>query len=362
MGKVNPKQVLLLGSLLVLIINLTACKPTDDDNSSAVIGSAPTQSFTVKEKFSNGLSVSTQYTPLKNMNYNAVLCQPIKEVNFCDEQLLKKTLLPNKTIVNIQNVDNGLEIRTSDKTNVFASKYGTLSVNTPLSESISYSYFDSNSMGEGSNTSAFHKEQLTTIPKEQAIKVCQNILEMLGINVQFDKAIVLDAETLQQQEQDPQKTAAKPEAAPKKKGKWSKSDECYALYFHQIYNQMEISKYCLRHDSPDSPVIKILYGKGGIVSIYIQGIYQAEANPIKTVKVCSPRTALEKVIKMYKSSFSFDDPIEISNISLCYAVDKLNDNSNSFIWKPVWATKIIEQKSKNISYAFVEAETEKLIS
>mgnify|MGYP001622874704 FL=1 len=387
--------ILSVGMLLTLL--LSACKPTDieEAQSGLTITSSNSETGTLQfqQTFSNGFSVDASYTQPKDVNTNAVSVYSVEyasflentkkftDLFFSDQDLPQSEKLVDENSNALPNGDQPTTLHWTmdDGTTLYLSNTGTISFETPLSESISWSYSDPDSDGgAGSNADAFTKEELDSYSKQEATDAVENIVQTLGLPFgEPVNVVTLDRETLQALQVDPKEEAAKPEEAPEKKETWTEDDECYAFYFQQEVDGIPVSASVVSNErgSSNGPSLKILYGKNGVVEFQAT-VFNQEDSEAETVSLCNVEEPLQTIIDQYSAIDLAGDQLKLSGISLQYGVLTRQSGQYLFEYTPVYTfamenvinannihtSDYTEKDTHFTTYVFVDAETGQILS
>ncbi|MDD3231351.1 MAG: two-component system regulatory protein YycI [Oscillospiraceae bacterium] len=355
------------------------CKATDDipaaASASSKMAAADQATPHIKQTFSNGLSINADVIVPKGVDTKAVKIQKVKAVSFPKKTVLQ-TLFKNTKIKTKQSQNQGatrggnqlpseLYVAEDGSECTIDSAMGFLSYGSPLSEAISYAYFDSEAAADIQNNRAcYKKKNLSFMTAQQAVKKAEDILTQFGVPpLSQPKVVALDHETLQKQEVDPQKYKLKPTDKTQKKGTWTKADECYVLYFHQKINDIPIgTDHIFPYAFP--PKIVMYLGKNGVVKLDMTAY-----KPTNDAEETKPVVPVEQAVKTFTTfygSAQLPSAAQVTNIRLQYALKPTSNTSDVYQYSPVW-TFIMSVKEKNkdqsanISKIYVDALTGKLI-
>lgn len=353
----------------------SGCKPTDDPPVSAAVVSPPTSAAVqhIKQTFPNGLTIDADVSVPKGLDAKALKIQKVEAVPFSPKKATQ-LLLGGDKIKSHQSQNQGAtrggntspveSYITADGSDLSVDQaMGILSFSTPLSESISYAYFDGierSSTSGKSNRDKFNKKELSFMTSRQAAQKAEEILSQLGIPALMRPEVVaLDQATLQSQEEDPKKVDIKPETAPRKKGTWTENDECYVLYFNQNINGIS-TKGIEALDDPLTPKIVMYLGKNGVVELEAYAYRPTgEAAEIK------PSVPVEKAVQAFTDQFGaakLPSAATVKAIRLQYALRTTKADSDVSRFTPIWEFSGPAQKQDiNTVFARVDAITGKVI-
>ncbi len=360
---------------------LGACRPTDTEEpaGSAVVVSAADVSGSMQklqQTFSNGLTIDAAVEVAPNIDPNAAKVVSV-DPKPLDIDTAASVLLQNREITDRQTINVGAtaggnktpaqQYFAADGSSLYVDPaMGSLSFETPLSQSLSYAYWD-NENDSNYNRDAYQKDSLPFMTKEQAIANVQEVLQTIGMPSQGQIDVVaLDRETLQKEAIDPAEFEIKPGTAPEKKETWTEDDECYVLYLHEeiegIQMDVNVSSDAVVH----TPEIVVYYGKDGIVSLN-GAAYKETDDPVKTQPVVSAETAMKAFSDQYSAIPAQDGmEINVSAIRLEYLFRSASATTDTRELTPCWIITVSittkDHHADGTSLVYVDAITGKLIT
>ena len=359
---------------------LGACRPTDTEEpaGSAVVVSAADSSGSVQklqQTFSNGLTIDAAVEVAPNIDQTAAKVVSVDpkplDIDTAASVLLQSREITDRQTVNVGATAGGNETPAqqyfaADGSSLYVDPAtGSLSFETPLSQSLSYAYWD-NENDSNYNRDAYQQDSLPFMTKEQAIANVQEALQKIGLPSQGQVDVVaLDRETLQKEAVDPAEFETKPDTAPEKKETWTEDDECYVLYLHPEIEGIRMDAN-VAPDVAQRPEMVVYYGKDGIVSLN-GAAYQETDDPVKTQPVVSAETAMKAFSDQY-SAIPAQDGMEInaSAIRLEYLFRSAGATTDTKELTPCWnITASITTKDHHADGTFfvhVDAITGKLIT
>ncbi|WOC33097.1 MULTISPECIES: hypothetical protein [Caproicibacterium] len=359
---------------------LLGCKPTEVEESSASMqtlqstaGEDAVQKF--QQTFQNGFQVDATYQKPKGVDFNAMPVQPVVPQNFLlAEDKLLNLLMPGQTVSKKQEFTDSvamvdgtymqsIQLNLKNGAQINADNQGNVAVTTPLGESISYAYEDPlyDGSAEESDARSYTKTELASYPKQKAVRAAKQLVTDLKVDCgDAVRVVALDHETLQKLERDPQKVSVK-STNEKKKGTWTENDECYAIYFQQSVSGLPVVNRHVSHAEAGCVCsnIRILYGKQGLVDLYITALQKGSDKPT-TTKVCSVQTAMQAITENFKDT-QLSGKQTLNEIALKYAERETSITQWKFSLKPIWEATIYDESGKYSSKVYVDAETGKLL-
>lgn len=369
-----------LAACLTVAAVLGACRPTDTEEPAGSVAVVSAANFSgsvqkLQQTFSNGLTIDAAVEVAPNIDQKAAKIVSV-DPKPLDIETAASVLLQNREIKNRQTVNVGTtaggnktpaqQYLAADGSSLYVDPaMGSISFTTPLSQSLSYAYWD-NENDSHYNRDAYQKDSLPFMTKEQAIANVQEALQKIGLPSQGQMDVVaLDRETLQKEAIDPAEFEMKPDTAPKKKETWTEANECYVLYLHPEIEGIQMDAN-VALDVAHSPEIVVYYGKDGIVALN-GAAYQEADDPVKTQPVVSAETAMKAFSDQY-SAIPAQDGMEIkaSAIRLEYLFRSAGATTDTRELTPCWTITVSittkDHHADGTSFVNVDAITGKLIT
>lgn len=352
------------------------CKPTDDTPVSMAVTTTVSRSVQqIKQTFANGLTIDANVTISKGMDTQAVKVIKAEPIQF-NAKTVQETFLKGKTVKEHKQLNPGAtrggnktpeeQYTTVDGSQLLVdTALGQIFLSTPLSQAISYAYFDQEG-GSYYNRDAYQKQDLSFMPRAEAVAQVQAILKKIGIpEIENVDVVALDPQTLQKEELDPKKVDIKPETAPNKKGTWTEDDACYVMYFHQEMGGFRLDQN-VDAAVPGKPSIVVYYGKSGIV--YFSGAaYQQTKDPVETKPVVSAEQAMQAFSRQY-SAIPTSSGMEIKASEICLEpyFQSAGATTDACQISPVWrisaSMKTADTQGDGDFSIYVDAITGKLLT